>query len=631
MGSFQGEHYDSDLPPPKLFANNGSCKSFTQFIRKTLLARLRSGAISLVGRVGSVTPPHLVLPLTVEPGKPRLCHDARFLNLWMEDKPFTLDRLGDLPRYVSQDSYQTVLDDKSGYDHIFLSEDSRTFVGFQWGGWYFTYNTLLFGWKISPFVYHTTGLLPTHFFRSIGIPCSLYIDDRHNGQLQTSLAAGEYASLQTQDERRFAAAESAVFLVAFYLLRLGYFLGLSKSILVPVKVVPYLGYLSNSTRQVFQLIPEKRFRFLELVGDVLTKTKIGVKTLQRLAGKCIAFSLSVPAALLFTREMHLAISAAARSHRLITVTGALKQEISHWLFLDSWDHPIPWGDERHFRVSVATDASASGWAGSILSPITQEISDYCDSDQSTWNIASKEAMAINQLLRACGDIFRNAWVDAQVDNQAVIHAWNNQGGRSSSLNNILKRLFFTTAELNICLRLVYVSTKANPADLPSRRLSLSDSRLTDTIWTVVQRVFGGPGGHTCDLMALQSNAMRDSSGRRLPFFSPWPSPGALGVNLFAQDLSRYPSVIMQRPYVFPPLLLVGPVLRFLQHYSQSCTIVVLDVYPLRYWWPLLMQRASRSLKLADQSHPHALLRPSQHGWLPHSDLKGDLWAFSIEF
>ena len=122
----------------------------------------------------------------------------------MEDKPFTLDRLGDLPRYVSPDSYQTVLDDKSGSDHIFLYEDSRTFVGFQWGGWYFTYNTLPFGWKISPFVYHTTGLLPTHFFRSIGILCSLYIDDRHNGQLQTSLAAGEYASLQTQDERRLA-------------------------------------------------------------------------------------------------------------------------------------------------------------------------------------------------------------------------------------------------------------------------------------------------------------------------------------------------------------------------------------------------------------------------------------------
>ena len=61
-GSFQREYYDSNLPPPKLFKNNGSCKPFTQFIHKTLLARLRSGAISLVGKVGYVTPPHLVLP-----------------------------------------------------------------------------------------------------------------------------------------------------------------------------------------------------------------------------------------------------------------------------------------------------------------------------------------------------------------------------------------------------------------------------------------------------------------------------------------------------------------------------------------------------------------------------------------
>ena len=63
-------------------------------------------------------PPHLVLPLTVEPTKPRLCHDARFFNLWMQDKPFKLDHVGDLPRYVSRNSYQSVLDDKSGYDHI---------------------------------------------------------------------------------------------------------------------------------------------------------------------------------------------------------------------------------------------------------------------------------------------------------------------------------------------------------------------------------------------------------------------------------------------------------------------------------------------------------------------------------
>ena len=57
---------------------------------------------------------HLVMPLTVEPSKPRLCNDNHFLNLWMVDKPFTLDRLSDLPLYVGPDSFQTVCDNKSG-------------------------------------------------------------------------------------------------------------------------------------------------------------------------------------------------------------------------------------------------------------------------------------------------------------------------------------------------------------------------------------------------------------------------------------------------------------------------------------------------------------------------------------
>ena len=97
--------------------------------------------------------------------------------------PFSLDRLIELLRYVGKDTYQTVLDDKSGYDHILLSEDSRMYFGIQWEGWYFTYNTLSFRWKISPFVYHTTGLLASNFLRAIGIPCLPYIDDQHNGEL----------------------------------------------------------------------------------------------------------------------------------------------------------------------------------------------------------------------------------------------------------------------------------------------------------------------------------------------------------------------------------------------------------------------------------------------------------------
>ena len=80
-GVFKGKQYSSTHPASEHFKNNMSCKPFADFVRSTLLDRLTTGAISLKGRVGEVDPPHLVLPLTVEHTKPRLCHDARFLNL----------------------------------------------------------------------------------------------------------------------------------------------------------------------------------------------------------------------------------------------------------------------------------------------------------------------------------------------------------------------------------------------------------------------------------------------------------------------------------------------------------------------------------------------------------------------
>lgn len=119
--------------------NNPSCKPFANFIRTILLDRLKTGAISLVGKVGECNPPNLVLPLTVEPTKPRLCHDARFSNLWMIDKPFSLDKLSDLPRYVGEKHYKSILDDKSGYDHFLLTPESRSFLASRGdggaGGW----------------------------------------------------------------------------------------------------------------------------------------------------------------------------------------------------------------------------------------------------------------------------------------------------------------------------------------------------------------------------------------------------------------------------------------------------------------------------------------------------------------
>ena len=68
-------------------------------------------------------------------------------------------------------------------------------------------------------------------------------------------------------------------------------------------------------------------------------------------------------------------------------------------------------------------------------------------------------------------------MDALVDNQAVVQAWNNRSGKSEPLNKALKRLFFTTMDLNVSLDMLYISTNDNPADSHSRRLWIANSVL----------------------------------------------------------------------------------------------------------------------------------------------------------
>ncbi|KAK3699580.1 hypothetical protein QZH41_014291, partial [Actinostola sp. cb2023] len=88
--------------------------------------------------------------------------------------------------------------------------------------------------------------------------------------------SGEYSMLECEEERRKKVAGSALFLVVYYLVRLGYFLGLAKSTLIPSKRVPYLGFLVDSSTEAFHLIPRKKLKLLNLVQEILQGSVVSV-------------------------------------------------------------------------------------------------------------------------------------------------------------------------------------------------------------------------------------------------------------------------------------------------------------------------------------------------------------------
>ncbi|VDI23460.1 Hypothetical predicted protein [Mytilus galloprovincialis] len=312
---------------PAYFQNSASCKGFEKFLCDTLLERIANGSLTVIGRVGECDPPLLVLPITIEPSKPRMCHDERYLNLWIKDFPFSLDTLKEVPRLIEKDSFMASLDDKSGYDHILLNPNSRQYFGIQFAGWYMVFNSLPFGFKASAFIYHTTGLVPISYCRSLGVPSLLYIDDR---------LVCEFKNTSLKKKSGHAELVKSLYILCQVLVRLGYFLNLEKCCFIPTRCLKFLGMFCDSAKLAFILPEQKKESFRILRESILDGNDVGIKTLQRFAGKCISFFLAVPSARLFSREINRAISLASKNSKKINIYKELKEELEYWRFLDNW-------------------------------------------------------------------------------------------------------------------------------------------------------------------------------------------------------------------------------------------------------------------------------------------------------
>ena len=217
-------------------------------------------------------------------------------SLWIKAIRFQLDTIVPLPRFVSQDSFQTVCDDKSGYDNreILFFYPRKVALQLASNGLAGTLSSTLY--VLAGRVQRTSTILPVWLFL-FRIPCSLNMDDRYTGQrFLSSPLPSAYQALLLASERQMTPASAAIFFVCYTctLVSLGYFIGLDKSILIPHQVVPYLGYTVDSIEQAFCILDVKREKFCFLLCLILASYVIDLKTLQSQAGKYNSLSLVVP-------------------------------------------------------------------------------------------------------------------------------------------------------------------------------------------------------------------------------------------------------------------------------------------------------------------------------------------------
>ena len=378
-GTYRRRGYHHSFPPDAIFPINKvvytPCSSY--------LHRDRKEDRHTLGRVGEVPPPRIVIPLSIEPFKPRLVLDQQYLNCLMKHYPFKLDQVLNLPRYLGKESYHTKLDDKSAFDHFLLSEDSRTLVGAEWGGWWLVWNTLCRGWKESPYIYQTLGSVATSYIREIGVPSSLYIDNRHLGELWRPVP-GARSSYQ--------ATLAGVVLAIAVLTELGYFINTKKSVALPTQRLVFLGHLVDTARETLSMPEDKKQKFATLRDAILLERTVSLNTLQRFQGKYISLSLMVHAAKLYTRQIACTMPQFSSCAKPIPMIGDLRQEVEHWRFIDHWRGCLPWQKEEHSVVKVIfSDASLAQRGGVLSTPLgIRTAGDYFNSEKTSTDIAVRE-------------------------------------------------------------------------------------------------------------------------------------------------------------------------------------------------------------------------------------------------
>ena len=246
----------------------------------------------------------------------------------------------------------------------------------------------------------------------------------------------------------------------------------------------------DSNRLDFILPQDKKTKFQTLRDDILSKPQIDLKSLQRFAGKCTSLVVAIQGVLLYTREVNNAISRAQNNGKLVNVGGELKEEIEQRCFLDEWEGYAPWRRECHIQVKMATDASTYAWAGTVIEGTHKsKIRDYWPKDDNR-PIHMNELDAMVSTLRALSTIVTNARVDLSIDNKTALHAWKGQDSKNISLSRALKSLFQVVTGLNIDLKMEYVSSSMNPADTPSRKVSVQDAKLHESYWECLEDRWG---------------------------------------------------------------------------------------------------------------------------------------------
>ena len=538
---------------------------------------LRKGAIEHVPMTDRATP-GFTSSLFVVPKKDggrRPVLNLKALNQYLPRRPFKMETLATISKMLAPGDYLTSVDLSDAFFHVGIASSDRRYLRFLWDQRAYQYRVLPFGLSLSPWIFTKTVRPLLKWARRKGIRITAYLDD--------------FLVMASSKERCIHQTH----LVLQKMAALGWQVNIGKSLLTPSQQIDHLGMRIDSVNMSFS-VPGKKVRAIRRSAYfLLHQDSVPWQRLSSFVGTALATQLGCQQARLRTRFLLQQLNH-WRPHqvsRYCPISPRMKGELAWWLSqLQRWNgrHVVPPPPQR----MVFTDASDHGWG----------LVDGARSFQGQWpkgilqrHINFKELMVVRKALDLL-DLPPGAHVQVALDNASAKAYLDKHGGtRSHALNQLAVEIWTHCFHRRIILSTVFVPSKFNPADAPSRAM------MREAEWTLPRTTFEWIdrhlGPHHVDLFASASTAL-------LPrYVSRTPDPQALWVNAFARPWTH---LAYLRLLIVPPWNLLPQVIARLQHQPQPATLIT-PTWPSAHWWPTLLQLSTKEpLQLPindDDGHP----------------------------
>lgn len=598
-GTFMGRTVSGPSPPPLKIANHPVPTELQGFVREEIARLISTGAVRRLE-----VQPHCCLPLAVEPTKPRLVWDGRYLNFWCNAPTVRFDGLPTFRKGIRPHDYLIGLDLHSGYHQVRVKPGCEKWFGFEYEGAYYGYASIPFGWNVAPYLFSTLTTLPMQFLRSYGYHGLVFIDDF------SVVISGDLSP----EQRHWV-----VWRVTALLWLCGFFVSKKKCTLVPTRTLRLLGFVVDVAAQQFRVPQDKITDLLALVRAATARdAMVTIPALQRLVGKAQSMSLAAPPVSIFLRtSWDLLAKAQRRNTFRLRLPEEARDDLLQLRALSDWSGLSVWPSGLHLALNLPhvleTDASSRAWGAALFMGGDRFLvgAEFTEAERQR-PIHILELWAVKRALTTLGHRLRACYLDVFTDNEIVRHALARGAPRDPEIRAFAKELLAFQLQHGIIVRVHRITTADNvTADWLSRLYpegptdgdARDEHMLAPHRFKELQAWTGGT--LTLDACASPGNNLLPRYITRFPVAA----DGCVAVDVLSCAFVIRPGV-REVVYAHPPWPLIAPLWAHLRECEAAGVMVVPDL-PSQPWFGMLKAEARACFRISFPGEHNVLFQRSR--------------------